>query len=83
MKFTKLTAKFFLIITLLASIALGDDGQMNGGGFADDGQMNGGGYTCTETEYAETPEKCTDPNTDGFTETALDFVKDYLTTLIG
>lgn len=78
MKTTKLMVKLFLIISLLASIAVADEGQMGGGNFGDDGQMGGGNITCN----VEEDKNCQDSDGEGLTDSILDFVKDYLAQLI-
>ncbi|MEO6588218.1 MAG: hypothetical protein ABIP06_02720 [Pyrinomonadaceae bacterium] len=82
MKITKLTAKFFLVISLFASMTLAD-GTMGNGGFADDGTMGNGGYTCTETERSDSPENCSDPQDGGLIDSTFIFVRDCLTKLVG
>jgi hypothetical protein len=82
MKTTKLTVKFFLIISLFASITLADDGSMNNGGLScnpevetcanDDGSMNNGGFADDGSM-----------NNGGLTDSVLIFVKDYLAKLLG
>lgn len=82
MKTTKLTVKFFLIISLFASIALADDGQMGSGGFADDGQMGSGGYTCNE-EVETCSNEDGQMGSGGFADSMSIFIKDYLAKLLG
>jgi hypothetical protein len=91
MKTTKLTVKFFLIISLFASIALADDGQMGSGGYTcnpevetcDEGQMGSGGFAddgqMGSGGFAEEGQM----GSGGFADPVLIFVKDYLTKLFG
>lgn len=90
MKNTKLTVKFFLILSLFASNVLAD-GQMNGGGLTDDGQMNGGGKACNpqtqtcvtcnpQTQTCRTANPTDDENGE---DSIFAFVRDYLASLLG
>ncbi len=93
MKITKLTIKFFLIISLFASVALAD-GHMGGGGFADDGHMGGGGKTCSSGVYDQNG-NCVSQGgvaddgqmgSGGFAsdeKAVLDFIKGFLASLLG
>lgn len=83
MKISKLIVKFFLVMSLFASVALAE-GQMGGGGFAEDGQMGGGGYTEDDGQmggggYTEDGQM----GGGGFADSTFIFVKEYLASLFG
>lgn len=82
MKTTKLTVKFFLIISLFASIALAD-GSMNNGGFAEEGSMNNGGLADDGSMNNGGLADDGSMNNGGLTDSVLIFVKDYLAKLLG
>lgn len=82
MNITKLTIKFFLIISLFASSALAD-GTMTNGGFADDGQMGGGNKTCSSGVYDQNGICVVQGGFANDEKAVLDFIKGFLSSLLG
>lgn len=83
MKITKLTIKFFLIISLFASVALADDGQMGSGNLTDDGQMGGGNKTCSSGVYNQNGICVVQGGFANDEKAVLDFIKGFLSSLLG
>ncbi len=95
MNTTKTPAKLFLIISLFASVALADDGQMSGGNktggspesgipLCEEGQMSSGNFVCEERSGNSADSGNAENNDESNTpDSILTIVQDYLASLFG